>query len=513
MNKYKGALAIALGAFALIAGTGLTVSSAWLITMASQHPPILVLSVCIVLVRFFGISRSASRYAERLYSHEAVFSQLTSLRENLYQRITSAKKTFVRTLQTEGLTKSIVDDLERAQEYLLRVTFPAHQAVGSVLIGCLIGWWIDVHLLLALVPASAILLVFIPAIVKKFSVASSREIESLESRYAKAIEGTLGAIWEAEIFGFAEKLKEELAALEMELLNRERAHARRNFLFQLLTQSTIATMLISSALIAHSHQMTQVGVAMSIFLPLVIFEGITLWYPNLYQSGKLLRALESIGEIESTYIQEPKLRTVTPNGVLRVRDMSASWGEDFARPISFSAKPGDLLVIRGESGVGKSTLALALAGLLPYRGSAQSADEEIQSIENIEDHISGSLQSGHIFNTTIRENLKIADAGASDNAIKRVLEIVDLENLDLDEVVGDYGRQLSGGEGKRLGVARALLSPAPIVILDEPTEHLDADLAERLEEKIAKASAEKTLIVITHSGWFHATQSLELARE
>lgn len=513
MNKSKSTLAIALGAFALIAGTGLTVSSAWLITMAAQHPPILVLSVCIVLVRFFGISRSASRYAERLYSHEAVFSQLTSLRQELYQRITSAKKTFVRTLQTEGLTKLIVDDLERAQEYLLRVTFPARQAFVSILIGCLMGWWIDVHLLLALIPASVLLLICIPAMIKKYSVASARKIESLETSYAKAVEGTLAAIWEAEIFGFAQKLKEELATLEIELLYKERAHAHRNFFFQLLTQSTIAATLIASAFIARSHQLTQVGVAMSIFLPLVIFEGITLWYPNLYQSGKLLRALESIEELKIEHIQESGLVTVAPDGVLDVRDMSASWGDDFARPISFIAKPSELLVIRGESGVGKSTLAIALSGLLPYRGSAQTAKVEVQSIENVEDHISGALQSGHIFNTTVRENLKIADAGASDAALKNVLEIVELESLDLDEVVGDYGRQLSGGEGKRLGVARALLSSAPIVILDEPTEHLDAELAARLEEKIRRSCDQKTLIVITHSGWFHATQTLELARE
>jgi ATP-binding cassette subfamily C protein CydC len=94
-----------------------------------------------------------------------------------------------------------------------------------------------------------------------------------------------------------------------------------------------------------------------------------------------------------------------------------------------------------------------------------------------------------------------------------VLTLLELSAISLDEVVGEFGRPLSGGEAKRLGVARALLSNAPIVLLDEPTEHLDHQLAERLETRITEECRDRSLIVITHSGWSKSTRTVAIARE
>jgi len=182
-------------------------------------------------------------------------------------------------------------------------------------------------------------------------------------------------------------------------------------------------------------------------------------------------------------------------------------------PVTFNATVGSVVVVRGPSGVGKSTLAMGLLGALPYRGSAKVNGCEISEISNLSEVISGSLQQGHIFNTSIRENLKIADQTASDAALIRVLEILEMADLDLDTVVGDFGRPLSGGEAKRLGLARALLSPAAILILDEPTEHLDHELAERIESRVLAECADRILIIITHSGWGKAGRTIALARE
>lgn len=182
-------------------------------------------------------------------------------------------------------------------------------------------------------------------------------------------------------------------------------------------------------------------------------------------------------------------------------------------PVSFNATVGSVVVVRGPSGVGKSTLAMGLLGALPYRGSAKVNGCEISGISNLSEVISGSLQQGHIFNTSIRENLKIANQAASDAALIRVLEILEMADLDLDTVVGDFGRPLSGGEAKRLGLARALLSPAVILILDEPTEHLDQELAERIESRVLEECADRILIIITHSGWGKVGRTIYLARE
>jgi ABC-type transport system involved in cytochrome bd biosynthesis fused ATPase/permease subunit len=128
MKKFLEAIAIPsaviLGAAAFIGGTGLMISSGWLITMASAHPPVLTLTVAIVMVRFFGISRSVARYFERVISHEAVFASLTKLRVNLFESITQQQISLARDLNSGAMAKGLVDDVERAQEYKLRITLP-----------------------------------------------------------------------------------------------------------------------------------------------------------------------------------------------------------------------------------------------------------------------------------------------------------------------------------------------------------------------------------------------------
>ena len=129
-----------LGSGAYIAGMGLTISSAWLITMASFQPPIMTLGIAVVMVRFFGISRSVARYFERLTSHKAVFDRLTHLRVRLFEKITANPVTLVSDLGSGALVKRVVDDVERAQEYQLRITLPHIAAMISVLTGAALGW-------------------------------------------------------------------------------------------------------------------------------------------------------------------------------------------------------------------------------------------------------------------------------------------------------------------------------------------------------------------------------------
>lgn len=183
-------------------------------------------------------------------------------------------------------------------------------------------------------------------------------------------------------------------------------------------------------------------------------------------------------------------------------------------PISFTVESGRSLIIRGRSGSGKSTLAMALLGLLDYDGEILLNGVELRTIANAP--IAGAIQSSHIFNTSLRENLKIAAPLASDDDLLAALRIVELDGLlvqlpgGLDTVIGQFGRGLSGGEAKRLSLARALLSSADVLVLDEPTEHVDRELALRIEGRILEM--DRILIVITHSGWEGANATLHLVR-
>jgi ABC-type transport system involved in cytochrome bd biosynthesis fused ATPase/permease subunit len=201
---------------------------------------------------------------------------------------------------------------------------------------------------------------------------------------------------------------------------------------------------------------------------------------------------------------------------LEATNLQVAWSHEFMQPVSFKIMRGELLVIRGRSGSGKSTLAMGLLGLLTYRGSLTADGNEVSSSADLSDRIVGTVQRTHIFNTTVRENLKIANPEASDVQIMMVLEILELTALinelpnGLDTLIGEFGRTLSGGEAKRLSVARALLSPADVIVLDEPTEHLDTGLGLRIEKSIRAFLNNRILIVITHSGWLSSDATIEM---
>lgn len=512
------AIATTLGAAALVGGLGLTISSAWLITMAAQHPPILVLSVSIVMVRFFGISRSVARYAERIVSHESVFRSLTALRVKLFERLADRPSLIVRDLNSGRYVKAIVDDVERAQEYQLRVTLPRYAAFISLAFGLLLAFWIYPTLLVVLLPVTLALLLAIPSMVNKKCSIQSSAIEDIENRYASEISDANYGITEAQIYGYKDRLLKKIHSIEVDIARAEKQLLATVRSLQLVTLLLIGISIVGTSLLMYisrtNDDIPAVKISMAIFLPLVAFEGITNWYPNLFNSGKLLRAQRSIDSLANeARIQKVSSSDNPTTFNLVINSASAAWDKPFMSPVTAAVSSGEVLVIRGKSGSGKSTLALALVGLLPYQGSISIGGVQLREISNLYQYISASLQNGHIFNTSLRENLKIANPEVSEMQIQRVLTLLELDCISPDEVVGEFGRPLSGGESKRLGVARALLSKAPIIILDEPTEHLDHQLAERLESRIIEECRDRSLIVITHSGWSKSTRTVVIARE
>jgi len=499
-------------------GIGLTVSSAWLITMAAAQPPILVLTVSIVMVRFFGIFRSVARYAERVISHQTIFRALTSLRTALFEKISGRSVTLIRDAGSGEYVKSIVDDVERAQEFALRITLPRYSAIVSITFSLLLAWWIYPPTLMILIPVSLIFLVAIPSIVSRTVLALSEEIESTENKYALALSDSAYGASEAQVYGYSQLISQSLHTLERQIFSEEMALLRLIRKLQTVTLIALGSAIVGIIQLLDSARASEnipaVKIAMAIFLPLVAFEGVTTWYPNLFISGKLLRAQRTVDEI----LEIPTARPLSAPSIfmsqeISLRQVSVAWDKPFMTPVTAHISHGELLVIRGRSGSGKSTLAMGLCGLLPYTGSITIGGVELSSVDNLYEILASSLQRTHIFNTTLRENLKIANPAATDTELLRILVLLELEEIPLDTVLGEYGRPLSGGEGKRVAVARALLSPAPILLLDEPTEHLDEQLALRVEANIRHECSERTLIVITHSGWVKSDRTVDITRE
>ena len=516
-------IAYLLGAFAFIGGIGLTISSAWLITMASMQPPILTLSVAIVLVRFFGIFRSAARYGERLVSHKAVFSRLTSLRVGIYKRLSLSSIAVAHTFNSGTAVKSIVDDVERAQEYQLRIKLPQSSAVISLAFGTLLAYWVRPESLIFTLPACALLLSVFPALIKRNSEPLARSIERGENTYTQLLEGSIHGVTEAAIYGYLDENVRRTNEVEIEIKVMEERLLRQSWGYSTLTNSLIALCVVGFAWLAmrltQSEAVPAVQVTMLIFIPLVIFEAITAWYPNLFNAGKLLMSQHAVDTLMNSPSDE-KIGTELNSPVTKItaRNITVAWSNEFMEPTSFDVAKGELLVIRGRSGSGKSTLVMGLLGLLPFKGELSFDGRAADNFSDLGGRVVGTVQRSHIFNTSLRENLKIANQTATDIEIIEVLTLLELNQLlqelpqGLDTIIGDFGRIISGGEAKRLSVARVLLARADVYIFDEPTEHLDEALARRIEKSITERLAQKIAIVVTHSGWASCDKSLTMER-
>lgn len=512
-----------LGAFALVGGIGLTISSAWLITMASFAPPILTLSVAIVMVRFFGIFRSVARYGERLISHKAVFENLTSLRVKIYSAITETKLASLLYINSGSNVKTLVDDVERAQEYQLRIKLPGVSAALAITTGVLLGWWIRPESLLISIPATALLLVLFPRLISRFALPMAKVMEQKESHYTESVEGSVHGVIEARLYGYLDASFQSSAQLEDELVQLESKMVNRVGMASIATNILISLTLIGNTVLAlhlsQSQAIPAVKIAMLIFLPLVMYEAVTGWYPNLFISGKVLASQKSV----QVLLREKEVKQVKSQLGSSVEQISCSkvkvsWNENFMTEVSFQLNRGELLVIRGISGSGKSTLLMGMLGLLAYEGSIKINQTELSEIVDVNQFVVGTVQHAHIFNTSIRENLKIGNHAASDREILTMLEELGLDELlgelpqGLDTVIGAFGRQLSGGEAKRLAVARTLLAKSDIYIFDEPTEHLDSQTAFKVQAAIRRHCRGSITIVATHMGWMDSNKTLTMSR-
>jgi ABC-type transport system involved in cytochrome bd biosynthesis fused ATPase/permease subunit len=508
-KNYAMPAAIAAGAFALAAGAGLTVSSAWLITVASTQPPILALGVSIVLVRFFGIFRAVARYGERVISHEAIFRKLTAIRVRLFKVVSSR----LDSSDVARTVKTIIDDVERAQEFYLRVTLPKIAAAISLSITVLLAFWISPASLFWILPVSASFSLLIPRLTSLFLDPVTEKIEEAENAYARDISSTSHAIIEAEVFGYSSFYLDKLSHDATNLRVDEQRNASRISLLQFLVTFSLGVALIGvSTHLWLSPEIVAVNVSMLIFLVLVGFEGYITWFPSLFLAGKNRRAARNVDLLLSSEIESEKVRQIRPSEfTLQLSGFAPFWREQILTPITMTLMPGEILLITGESGIGKSTLAASLFGIAPHQGLATVGGAEIKSLAS--GIVAGSLQRGHVFNTTLRENLKIGDIDASDERLNAVLRDLELDYLELDQHLGEFGRPLSGGEAKRLATARALISKAPILILDEPLEYLDHARALRIEKRIIAQTVGRTLIVISHSPWLQYSRKLTLARE
>ncbi|MHB1835461.1 MAG: thiol reductant ABC exporter subunit CydC [Solirubrobacteraceae bacterium] len=517
-ERSRLALAVALAAGATGAAIGLLSTSGYLISRAAQRPMIISLMVAITAVRAFGIARAALRYAERLASHDLALRQLARLRSRLFASLAPLVPGQLRGRGRGDLLTRFVADVDTLQDAHLRVLIPVLVA-AAVMGGTGAAGWLMLGaagaVILGALGVTALLTTWTSAAVAASS--ARRQAAGRAQLTAELVEAIDGAT-ELALAGRGPERVAMLAAADATLARQARrdavASSLATALHTLLTGAGTLCVLVVGIDGVRAGELPAVLLAAVVFLFLGAGEALL----PLPTAARRLRActaaaarLEEVCSTRPAITDPATPAALSGGGALALEDVSLRYEATAATVldrVTLRLEPGERIALLGASGAGKTTIAELLVRFLdPLAGRVTLDGVDLRQLRL--DDVRGAVllcdQDAHLFNTTIRENLLIARRSASEAELWDALATVELDGWiaslqhGLDTRVGQQGELVSGGQRRRLALARALLSEARFLILDEPVAHLDAPLARRVMRRMLEHDGDRAMLVITHA--------------
>lgn len=518
VRPFRVVLSIAAGTMALGSAVGLAAVAAWLIARAAGMPSPADLALAAVTVRFFGIARGLFRYLERLVSHETALSGVVALRTRAYDGVAASGAARVLGLKRGDIVARMGGDIDALGDAVVRALIPLGVAGAVSLISVAIATALLPAAGLALAACLAAAAVLAGLMTWRSARAAAEAGTVAAARVSTATLEAIDGAAEHRVWGTSADAAAELRAADVaaedaaELAAKPAAWAAA--VLQ-LSQGAALVLSLGIAVTAARHAgLPPTDTAVVTLLPLAAFEAIGAVPAAVQQAFRSAAAARRVDAMvasgtPSTAPTPPdaSVSPAPPAAVeLRLEGLSAAWpGMTPTTPVTASIPPGGALGIVGRSGIGKTTLLLTIAGALPPANGRVLLGDAPVGPATIGRTIAMTPEDAHVFGTTVLENLRVAHGAVSEEQARAALDAVQLgpwlDSLPagLDTVLGTGGNSVSGGERRRLLLARALLCPAPIHLIDEPAEHLDADGIDALRSLVAAMRQQgKSVVIVTH---------------
>lgn len=518
MNRGRFALAVVFGSLGLGSSIALAAVSAWLIARASQMPPVMELSVAATSVRMFGVGKAVFRYLERLASHWVALDGMGHLRTEVYARLADSPTDTVTSLRRGDILTRTGADVDSVGDTVVKAILPGWIAVitGVLTVG-IVGWLSPA---IGLVVAIGLIIsgVVAPMYAMRGARLAERALVRDRAELAAASLTLLEHASELRVSGRLAQVQASIAELDERIKRHRDASARPAALASAIDVLALALAIVGAIAIGiyqvDAGTLNGIELAVCVLTPLAAFEGTT---PLTGAAVQLVRSASASQRIMDL-LNRAEGPATTPAATLsaetpelEARDLVVAWpgGSPVAGPIDLDVGVGSAVAVVGESGIGKTTLLATLAGMLhPQSGTVRAGGADIADLPRDEAArvVVWTAEDAHVFETSVLENLRVARPDVSPVEASELLERAGLGPwlADLPEgvatVLGMDAATVSGGERRRLLLARALASPAPILLLDEPGEHLDGPTADALIIDLLGAARHnrRGIVLVTH---------------
>ncbi|MFC0308269.1 cysteine/glutathione ABC transporter ATP-binding protein/permease CydC [Gallibacterium trehalosifermentans] len=469
-------------------------------------------------VRGLAIGRTAARYFEKVVTHDVTFEILAKLRVMVFAKIIPLSPAVLSRYRNSELLNRLVADVDTLDTLYLRLFAPFVSAICMIIfIGIGISF-LDVKIAWFIAGSLLFLLCVIPTVFYRLGQKFGATLTANRAKYRSQFVEYIQAQAELLLFNATDRVTQQLQQTEQVWLQGQQREAQLAGLSSAILLFVNGVIVVVTLWLAAATPMGEGDfkfalIALVTFAALASFEILMPIGAAFLHLGQVIASAERVTEIIS---QQPLVKfdgTVTEfvphEKLIQFEHLSFAYPdmpEKALDDVSFSLARQQKIAILGKTGSGKSTLLqLLIRNYLPTQGDILLAGKPIAeySEATLREQMILLTQRVHIFSDTLRENLLLANPTATDEQLVELLTKVGLGYLlaqeqGLETWLGDGGRTLSGGEQRRLGIARVLLSPASIILLDEPTEGLDRETERQVLALLLDYCQDKTVIMVTH---------------